>query len=137
MTPEEIRRARRDTALLTDVQLTQLHDRGPDQWPPEGWEILKEELARRQSARGTGSDESPPAATYDMIAGGWLMIWTGAPLLVIGGLTALGAALQNELVFSILVVAPVAILLTLGLAVGGVLALVELAADPTMRTKRH
>jgi hypothetical protein len=51
MTPEEIEESRRHAAAMTDRQLANLYVAGPDRWPPEAWEILVQEVTRRERAR--------------------------------------------------------------------------------------
>lgn len=143
MTPEEIRLARRDVGLMSDAELASLHEKGPANSPPDAWQIVGDELARRKRRIGDDIDlRGGDRRAADFVIGGWLIVGTCIGLLACTAL-ALIPWLQSDrlepnyafLILSSLMLFPLTALFALGLAVGVLVAVIMLGKDPTTRTR--
>ncbi len=59
MTPEELDQSRRHAARMSDAEFGEVYIKGPDQWPPEAWAIVEQEVERRERAKRAPASQFP------------------------------------------------------------------------------
>ena len=71
MTPEELDDTRRHAARMSDQELGDLYIKGPGTWPPEAWQIVEEEVSRRERSKRVAGlrGGSPRGAAHGRPAG--------------------------------------------------------------------
>ena len=63
MTPEELDATRRHVGRMSDRELGDLYVQGSGTFPVEAWQMLEDEVSRRERARRVSKLRSGPAAT--------------------------------------------------------------------------
>ena len=92
MTPDEIRNERRTVARMTDEELQRAYNLGAAHCSNEAWQILEEEVNRRERRLGLDANSSSTSAT---------VTWQRTLLVTIVVVVALLAAFLVFLLFAL------------------------------------